>query len=788
MYKSQKNRFIPLIVGGMCCMQGSYVSAADAPVLEEIIVSAQRREQSLQDIPISTSVVSGELIEKANIESIGDLFRNAPNVSFTEAGSRSRVEISMRGIANLPRDLTLRRQSFAFYVDEFNTVAATFNPQMKDVERVEILRGPQGTFYGRNAVGGAINVTMNKPSVEAVTGELSFGYDNFDTAEVTGIVNLPVSDTLAVRFMGNYAESDGIIDNKFPGSGADSSGYEYESYRAALRWTPTEKLTVDLSASYSDEFEDFRAGVATGVLSPFGQNILAPFWGVGAVFGAPVTLPSLPVLAADGGIRTAARSPFAQSLVGSTLFGGLDAGGVGFYPNNTDEAFLDDPQGFDTDYSIFTARIQYDFDRVTFTSITGAIERNTLAELGDIDHTGFDYFREFTDEERESFSQEFRLSSHGDWKVDWVVGALYAKDEGESAQDTFIGDDAADDFFVPGGTFLEFLDGSGEVESWAVFADATWHVSDRLDLTAGIRYSQDDITESLLQQTNDLAGNTLVNDSTLSEEFSEVTPRVAVNYSLSEDVSLYAIASKGYRPGGVQTNFAIVNQTFDEETVWNYEIGSKGSLFDGRVNYSLAAFRMEYENMQVEDRVDAQGAGGAIVFAIGTNNIEDAVSQGIEFELTAAVTENLIVHAGVGYTDTEFKSQDVVIESIPMNIGGKDLPGAPEWTSNISAEYFMPSVVAGYDGFVRIEGYYRSETTPRYRDIPFDMFPHRSPSFDVWNLRAGLESERIAITGYVENLFDEDYFTTAYQKGFISGTHVTPNPLTFGVSFKVKWN
>lgn len=244
----------------------STTSQSLTPVVEEIIVTAQRREESIQDVPISISALSGDQMDKLNVRGIEDVFSRAPNVSAVTNGSRDRKEISIRGISNqLDPYTNIRSATYSFYIDEFNVVAGTNNPQILDLERVEVLRGPQGTYFGRNSIGGAINVTTRKPNDDWFA-QIGLGYSSFDTREASAIVNVPIVEGIfAIRGSGLFEASDGNIGNiNSIGGGNDS---DYKTGRLIARWTPTDSTTSDTTFSYTREKVGMRSGVPTGHLT-----------------------------------------------------------------------------------------------------------------------------------------------------------------------------------------------------------------------------------------------------------------------------------------------------------------------------------------------------------------------------------------------------------------------------------------------------------------------------------------------------------------------------------------
>jgi outer membrane receptor protein involved in Fe transport len=228
-----------------CAQQAGGQNAEGRATLEEVVVTSRRREESLQDVPIAVSAFSAESIERNRIEGVDDVFSRTPNVAYTTEGSRDRKRLSIRGVTEFiteAGEATVPANTFGIYIDDFSVATATSNPGVMDIERIEVLRGPQGTYFGRNAVGGALNITTKKPTNEFFS-EVTADVSRYDTYELDGTLNLPITDTLAMRANVKYQESDGYIKNINPIGGGNDSEYKYG--RLSLRYTPNELLAAE---------------------------------------------------------------------------------------------------------------------------------------------------------------------------------------------------------------------------------------------------------------------------------------------------------------------------------------------------------------------------------------------------------------------------------------------------------------------------------------------------------------------------------------------------------------
>ena len=712
--------------------------ASGGDVLDEITVTAQRREQTLQDVPIAVSAFSADAIARNQFEGVTGYLSRTPNVSFITTGGRDRKNISIRGISNfLDPDNDVRPATIGFFLDEFSIAGSTVNPPIMDIERIEVLRGPQGTYFGRNAVGGAVNIITKKPNNEWY-GETTLDYSSFNTRNLEGIFNAPIiEDVLALRGTVKWRATDGNIENiNAIGGGNDS---EYLNARLAARFTPNERLTVDLAGSITDEESGMREGVPSGVFSNFGAFLFS-----GVTGGEP------------------------------------DPDGVGFFPENTDKVNFNRPQSVGSEFKYATSTIKYDFDAFTLTSITGIIDSRSFLE-GDIDGGSIDAFYEEKPLERDSISTELRAQSNTDSRLQWTVGGIYARDRGNVDQFTFAGSEAPFGFpedFVVTSSLTE-----GKLRSLAAFAELEYAVTDRLSATVGARYTNERVESRVALFSGGAVSNFLDDTAT----FDDISPRFILNYEWSDALTTYASVSKGFKAGGVQASRVLPETSFDPETLWNYEVGAKAVLFDNRLRANAAVFYMDWNDLQTDFAVGILDDDGNIAFETGIENAESARSIGAELELNAILAEGLTVNGAVGFLDSEYVDFLSLIEGENVRLDGFTTPNAPRWTLSGDIQYLRP-VTDNFDAFIRTEWNYRGSIVPVKDFLVEEGFPFEVPSYHNVNLRIGVESDRYRLVGYVENLLDAVYFTNAYQKAFIGGLHVEPSRQVFGVRFTYKTN
>ena len=792
-------------------------------VIEEIVVTAQRREESQRDVPISLTAIGGDLIERTSMRGMRDVFQRVANLTFTEndaQGTRN-GDISIRGLSDLTSGGNERiiqsRPAIGFNVDEFSVssvASGSANPPLGDVERIEILRGPQGTYFGRNATGGAINVVTRKPD-DSTSAKVSASYGSFNTQSLGVIGNVPLQDNLFARAAIAWEQSDGVVENLSPtGNDADNEGV---NARVALRWMP-QRWIIDLSAQIVQEDQGNLGKIPTGI-SPAG------FLGFG---------------------------PGAQGTTDmtSTCGRGEDL----FFQNGNDQYNCEDQDTYlSFDNQLYILRAEYSAERFSLTSITGALNTE-FEQLEDIDNSGWDIFNRTNDYSATSFSQEVRLNSTsndwmlGDRAVQWMLGALVYEDEFDVNNRIISGTDVAPGFVgfltVPG-DYPNENEQNVERDGWAVFFDLSFDIRDDLVLSVSGRYSEDndaqywrntyasfscgtrsvvDGVEAPLAQgcalrpdqtaplpiTRDGGGNMYVTGGRFAQNLftdgendsTDFSPRIALNWSASEDHNLYFNYSRGYRAAGMRTapdsdelgpaaqlGLAPAVDTrsyFDKEQVSNYEVGWKGSFNQQRSYAELAVFWMVWEDMQVRlDRFVCALASGELV-EVGSpegancvggpqpdnsvNNADEAEIKGFEFSLQSLVGEWAQLGGFVGYSDGEFTEFP---NSTFGDLGGQTIPYAPKWSAGINGELVWPT--PNGEAYVRAELLYRDSFITQFGFMDQSGFPFEAEEVTLVNLQAGIDWGSHNLNLSVDNLLGEDY-TLGTETFSQTGGVVLPHP------------
>jgi len=679
-------------------VQDAETQSVPAPAVQgpppETVVTARKRNEALLDVPVSVSVFTAEEIEKGGMRSMRDVSMLTPNMNMVEFTARRLSFPFIRGIGS-----GIGEAGVVTYVDGVQQLTTgSTNLPLRGLERVEILRGPQGSVYGRNALGGVIKLQSKAPS-STPEFSASAGVGNYDLYEAAASWSGPVGQGgSALGLDASYMQRDGYTKNVFTGDQVDTR----ESFfgRAQYLMNP------------SDDSE-LRVGL-------YGET------------------------ARDGG--------FALSFL---------------------QGLKQDPWRIDQDFEgkvnrdIVAPSVTYHLfgDSVDFRSITSYQDWDVL-ETSDFDFTPLDLIRRKSTEDQSYLYQELLWSSpdsqvgDGD-TLSWIAGLQgFIAGSSRSAENEFR------PLFPTPGTDTS----SGDFDDYGigVFGQLSAAVTEAVELTAGLRYDHE-FKEASLRSTFVSGGVTLVDNRTKEDaDFGQLLPSFAATWKVRDDTSLYGSVAKGYKAGGFNLRAPTNQIAFDPEHNWSFEVGVKSALAGGRVALRLAAFYIDWDDMQLSlfDPV----AGGYIT------NASQSTSQGVEAEARTQVTEMLSLFGTVGTADTEFGD---FVDPYGNQVSGNSLPFAPEYTFSLGAQldgdlpremgWFARAEWVGVGNF-----YYNANNT-------------ESESYDLVNLRAGFDRKGWELSFWVRNLFDTAYFPIAFQPDPSDETVFvaeTGEPMVGGVSLR----
>jgi iron complex outermembrane receptor protein len=749
-------------------------------LFEEVTVTAQRREENIQSVPVSITAFSADNLEQLSVSDPQSMADFVPNFSIgtTTGQSSSGAQFSIRGISEAMISPVLD-PAVGIYIDDVYYGRPQINfLKLLDVERVEVLRGPQGTLFGKNSTGGALRYVTKRPDLEYTGGEVSVGFGNLDQRRVSGKFNLPLSDTAALRLAAAHIERDGWVVRQSDGIGLGSE--ETKFFSAQLRFQPSDRLSIDANINYSDTEDN---GGATKLYdyctfnSPAEQTL-----GCG---GPPAAL--------------APVSAWTNVLGWNAVYGNTPLAYNPDIPNDLYQVAGTGRIGFtETDSTGISLDINYDIsDYLSIRSITGYRKMETLEDRESNDSPVPGYWDKLVAQESDFWSQEFQLNglAIGD-RLNWVAGVFYSVEEPSLLElyDPYSGFNRQIDnsfstftnrhtnrFVQSGGAASRVSDQQQETKSFGIFAQADYSLTEALTLTLGIRYSEDDKSYTAIETLNwhqDVAdavlaaiGGTEIPGMTLnpadytvgscdlsqtgscitspadtgSDTFSSTTPRVALEYQATDSFMVYGAASKGFKAGGVNDVPGFANIPFDPEEVWSYEIGTR---YQGeRVRANLTAFTMDYTGKLT---TVALAQDGPCPTTRCTLNGGDATISGVEIETLTFLTDSLQLNLSLATLDAEWDEVDpnggAAIDSefahapeLSYTIGLRhdtDLAGG-QLTSTINLAYKDEQQSNGQDS--------TSITVPDYT-----LVNGRISYISGNNWKASL---------YCTNCFDEEYIT-----------------------------
>jgi len=792
-------------IAALAVLLPAALSAQEAPTrtvaLEEVVVTAQKRSESTQDVPFSVAAMTEQGIERSGSGNIVELARNISGLTITDLGP-GQSQVAIRGISagQVVRDQAGVKESVGIYLDESPISVALFTPDLDlyDLERLEVLRGPQGTLFGAGSSSGTVRYITAQPKLGKYEGSVQFsgqtGTDSEFGGAVKGAVNLPFGEQAALRVAGYYNDMAGFIDSVYPGRGKreDVNSGTKSGARVALLFQPTERLSITPRLVYQKLETDGFPRIEV-------YNIL----------GNPFTTTEPPVTPGERGQVTQLQ------------------------------------EGIDDDFKLGDLNIQYDFGGATLTSVSSYTDRKVVVTRDASQLTGsvtYDltfgqptgYFPAevrlnsplIDSTKLEAFSQEIRLASNGGGQFDWLVGGFYQQVDRTYGQnlptpgyDAILqrrfGATSADFNAPPNTPFFSHL--TYDFQQFALFGEGTWRFNDQWSLTGGLRYYDFD-EDRLLTFAGVFADVGYTNEpgSTSSDGFS---PRAILAFRPTADVMLTAQVSRGFRLGGINDPLNVTlcqgndiniyggHPTWDDEKTQNYELGLKSTFADGRVQFNAAAFYTDIDGLQVI--ADAGSCSSRIIL-----NAE-ARTVGGEVELFARPNENWDFGVSATYNNAEITKSQLANGSPIAGIRkGNRLPTAPEFQAAASATYSWAwaNALESYLTFTfqHVGSSYTqlADQEPNFgliatggppgsaRFIPFGnptissfAFQAELPSYEIGNLRFGLKGGRWEAAAFVNNLWDERAFLSIDRERGRSARvgYLTNVPRTYGVSLNISF-
>ena len=715
-----------------------------AAMLEEVLVTAQRRVTSLQATAAAITAVSEDDLRARSIGDVQDLGRLAPSMDVSIYQGEAQIYIRGIGYTGL---IGGTDSSTAFHLNGvYLSRSAGAIPGFFDVERVEVLRGPQGTLYGRNATGGSVNVISKGPSAQ-FTSEAELTVGNYNHYRVLGALGGPLgSESVAARLAVQVEDRDGYTDVTRPDGTKDQIEDQRDIMaRLSVRLEPAENVAIDLIGDY------FEADDAGSIWLYFGPGA--------------ATNPFLrQYIAAEGGVVPRVRS----RDIGSDV-----------------EAF-NRPKIWGV-----SGKLTWTLGDYTLSSLS-AYRVTRPRNFNDLDVTTANAITQFRSEDDEQLSQELQIVSPAGRDFEWLLGAYYF-DESNDVRNQYLFPFIDDMFGLPADpTCCKLrLDGQANTQASAIFGEANYDFTDKLNVVVGGRYSRERRTgRNDVEFVNFLTP--LFDNQTQFEPatFTSFTPKVGLNYQLSDAVFAYASASRGFKSGGFNIG-SYQNTPFNPEKIWSYEAGVKTDLLERRLRLNLAAFYYDYTDLQVQD---VEGNNTVV------RNAATAVIRGLELETTALLGSAVQLDLAATYLDSEFRDSCLADPKHPLpqpdpgctgpsqrDLEGLQLPRAPELKLSVGAQYTLDLPNTGQ---LILRGDYSHQSR-----IYFSAFEVTELSQEGY----GWAKARLAyvapgggwqLAAFIDNLTDEEVISNATYIADIVDSTITGNmapPRTYGVQFKVQF-
>ncbi len=652
--------------------------SGSALALEEIVVTARRKEESLQSVPVAVSVMTGEaLLEQGGLK-IDAIGKTVPNVHFEAAGGTSGVKSPVVFIRGMGQNdfIPVEDPAVGIYLDGVymgRNIGSVFD--LVDIERVEVLRGPQGTLFGRNTIGGAVNIVSKTPD-DTLSGHVQLSVGDEGYRELGGTLNFPMGDRAAGRISAFVRERDGYVE-ALQHDDLDLGSDDIWGARGRFRFDVSDNFSIDFAADYSKSEE------TPGAITPIGG--ISTFNGSAITQSGPVqTFSNFHnlIYSGDPGSCTTAAGQATNSACYGPVWNTGD-------PYKTNSSYVDGTgQQIDAEQSVevwganLTATWQLGEVELKY---IGSYREFDIELVNDLDFSPYILFANNHDEYvQDQTSHELQLSGSAmDGRMSYVLGAYYFEEDGREAipnQITF-----APPLSGPPDFFFQYIDRFIDNDSQALFGQVNFDLTDALTLTVGARYTESNKHFDLI--TRRRVGPLSVQFGDLETE--ETTPLVSLSWDVNDDIMLYATYSEGYRDGSYAARFTGVVPTplpsYDPEFVTNYELGMKSTLWDGRMRLNMAAFSMDYEDMQINASSDQVATSST------KENLGDATIQGLEAELSVLLSENLSFSVNLGLLDDEIDGLKGTLVSNTVVISKRnDLPNTPDWTLSVMARYEVP--------------------------------------------------------------------------------------------------
>lgn len=760
------------------------------PSLEEIVVTAQKREQNLQDIPIAVSAFTSEQLQSLNTDNLQELTEHIAGAElFDDRGSGQPTWV-IRGVGLADFNANNTPTAAIYYDEYYLTSNVLGGIGMFDIDRVEVLKGPQGGLYGRNTSGGAVRVISARPSIDkGMNGYLSGSFGRWDSYSIEGAMGAALSDSTAIRLSAITNQGGGWQDSLATPGDDEHGDRDFSALRAQFLFQPTDNVDLLLKFEAGKDQSETTLGVSKAIYEPgtlgFDQ------------FGFPF---AIPCAAALNGNADANSCTTLANLTEEFVFSGNP--GIPASAQDSDgSTVLSNPiNQLDNEWRGFTARLDWELSFATFTSITGYLDYENN-QVFDFDGSPLALLHEDGRSDLESWSQEFRLVSNGDGNLSWLAGVMYAEDEIDELRFASL----ADNFIIfPSTSWRGF---NQETESWAIYGQLEYQIAANWRLSGSLRYTDE---EKELKDYSffdndpymfDLNGDGdpgpffwVQNINESYELDSHLSGHIGIDWTPSENILVYGKVTRGFKSGGFYGGFAFSADeliAYDEEIVWSYEVGFKSEWLENSLRLNGALYYYDYQDVQGFTQVLSQETGTPLT---KLDNLGDAEHRGAELELIwlPQSIEGLSLEASIAWIDAEIADSDTILfdpDGNPGNLEGLTRAFAPELSTAMQVRYERP-IASGLIGALQLNYSWRDDISPRdtfHTALDYAALGHQD--YEVLNSRISLESEdgqwSLALSGH--NLTDEDYVARATGDDVGSYMDLPTRPRSWNIELTYNW-
>lgn len=743
---AHSKRILPQVLT-LACLTGLGNTASAA--LEEVIVTASKRTQSLQDVAMSVNAFTADDILEVGIASADDVAILTPSLGITTNVSPFTAAIRIRGIGTSQSDIALEPSVGLFVDDVYLDRSGLGMSDLTDIERIEILQGPQGTLYGKNTNAGAISIITRGPNTEEYEGYIEATLGNYAERRLVAAASGPLTDTLAFRLSGASNERDGYLENNV---GEDLNGADDWNVIGKLLWEPSEDLSLLLNATHLER--DVNC------------------CGADAVQPDPVN-----ALLVERGFAPDANDPFDYKIS------------------------ADVPSTFENDSDTASLVVDYQRPWGTIKSISAWNEYETL-RAQDADRTPLDvFFQAEAVADGESMSQEVRFTSETGGSLDYQLGVFYQESKtigGTGGPFTFVGEDLitvaseseAIANLLPAGIPLGLIVAAGDTisadvelntENLAVFGQTTWHISDQWRVTGGLRWTDEKKDADILVSVESTApsaatGFTLLNavttpiDESFSRDSQDVNWLVNTSYDLQDDVMVYASVATGSKSGGFNTvNGTSAEREFDDESTISYELGLKSTLMDEKLRLNAALFYTEIDDFQSQEQLES-GIGTRV------SNRAEVETSGLDMEAVFAPLPNVTINAGLLYM------HKYDITAGPLE--GNQLNFTADFSGNLGATVVFPVADGGI--YLRTDYSFMTDHLTNTNEV---VRGQDEQDRNLVNARIGFRNDHWNIALWGKNLTEDDYAQLTAATLPLSGVdaYFLAPPRTYGATVRYEF-